>query len=195
MSLLVTLITTQSFFIQVLNSAGFLPSNFLRPRMVLARLAPSLDSVMLVTPAAVLSKGCKLLKGTLETLRAPPLVSSRSDVKVVDVKNSNRFYSCPLEVTLRSSYPLEVVLRSIPCCCCLALRQQQLLKVILEASRSPPLVPSRSGVKVVDVCRPCRPRSKYFQFLSGTVYVEGAVSCRWRTAAAQKRQFGVLTMM
>ena len=79
MSLLVTLITTQSFFIQVLNSAGFLPSNFLRPRMVLARLAPSLDSVMLVTPAAVLSKGCKLLKGTLETLRALPLVSSRSD--------------------------------------------------------------------------------------------------------------------
>ena len=109
MSLLVTLITTQSFVIQVLNSAGFLPSNFLRPRMVLARLAPSLDSVMLVTPAAVLSKGCKLLKGTLETLRAPPLVSSRSDVKVVDV---------------------------------------------------------------------CRPRSKYLQFLSGTVYVEVAVSCR-----------------
>ena len=95
MSLLVTLITTQSFFIQVLNSAGFLPSNFLRPRMVLARLAPSLDSVMLVTPAAVLSKGCKLLKGTLETLRAPPLVSSRSDVKVVDVKNSNRFLLVP----------------------------------------------------------------------------------------------------
>ena len=124
MSLLVTLITTQSFFIQVLNSAGFLPSNFLRPRMVLARLAPSLDSVMLVTPSAVLSKGCKLLKGTLETLRAPPLVSSRSDVKVVDVKNPNRFYWCPLEVTLRSSYPLEVVLRPIPCCCSLALRQQ-----------------------------------------------------------------------
>ena len=69
---------------------------------------------MLVTPAAVLSKGCKLLKGTLETLRAPPLVSSRSDVKVVDVKNSNRFYSCPLEVTLRSSYPLEVVLKADP---------------------------------------------------------------------------------
>ena len=178
MSLLVTLITAQSFFIQVLNSAGFLPSNFLRPRMVLARLAPSLDSVMLVTPAAALSKGCKLLKGTLENLRAPPLVSSRSDVKVVDVKNSNRFYSCPLKVTLRSSYPLEVVLRPIPCSCSLALRQQQLLKVILEASRSPALVPSRSGVKVVDVCRPCRPRSKYLQFLSGTVYVEVEVSCR-----------------
>ena len=63
--------------------------------MVLARLAPSLDSFMLVTPAAVLSKGCKLLKGTLETLRAPPLVSSRSDVKVVDVKNSNRFLLVP----------------------------------------------------------------------------------------------------
>ena len=110
MSLLVTLMTMQSFFIQVLNSAGFLPSNFLRPRMV--------------TPAAVLSKGCKLLKGTLETLRATPLVSSRSDVKVVDVKNSNRFYLCPLEVTLRSSYPLEVVLRPIPCCSSLALRQQ-----------------------------------------------------------------------
>ena len=54
--------------------------------MVLARLAPSLDSVMLVTPAAMLSKGCKLLKGTLKTLRAPPLVSSRSDVKVVKQK-------------------------------------------------------------------------------------------------------------
>ena len=79
---------------------------------------------VLVTPAAVLSKGCKLLKGTLETLRAPPHVSSRSGVKVVDVKNSNCFYSCPLEVTLRSSYPLEVVLRPIPCCCSLALRQQ-----------------------------------------------------------------------
>ena len=63
--------------------------------MVLARLAPALDSVMLVTPAAVLSKGCKLLKGTLETLRATPLVSSRSDVKVVHVKNSNRFLLAP----------------------------------------------------------------------------------------------------
>ena len=47
---------------------------------------------MLVTPAAVLSKGCKLLKGTLETLRAPPLVSSRSDVKAVDVKNSRALH-------------------------------------------------------------------------------------------------------
>ena len=82
--------------------------------MVLARLAPSLDSVLLVTPAAVLSKGCKLLKGTLETLRTPPLVSSQSDVKVVDVKKSNRFYLCPLEVTLRSSYPLEVGVEADP---------------------------------------------------------------------------------
>ena len=77
--------------------------------MVLARLAPSLDSVTLVTPAAVLSKGCKLLKGTLETLRAPPLVSSRSDVKVVDVKNSNRFF---LLVPSRSDVEILVPSRS-----------------------------------------------------------------------------------
>ena len=61
----------------------------------------------------------------VETPRSPPLVPSRSGVKVVDVKSS--------------------------AVATLALRQQWLLKVILEASRSPPLVPSRSDVKVVGV--------------------------------------------
>ena len=55
-----------------------------------------------------------LLKVILETSRSPPLVPSQSDVKVVGV-NSDRFCSCPLEVALRSSYPLEVVLRPIYC--------------------------------------------------------------------------------
>ena len=55
-----------------------------------------------------------LLKVILETSRSPPLVPSQSDAKVVGV-NSNRFCSCPLEVTLRSPYPLEVILRPIYC--------------------------------------------------------------------------------
>lgn len=38
MSLRLTPITTHSLFIQPLNSAGFRPSNFFSPRMILARL-------------------------------------------------------------------------------------------------------------------------------------------------------------
>ena len=36
----VTPMVAQNFFIQALKSAGLLPSNFLSPRMVLARLVP-----------------------------------------------------------------------------------------------------------------------------------------------------------
>ena len=53
MSLRVTPMTTQNFVIQALKSAGLLPSNFLRPRMVLARLVPvSPVSVMLTSSVA-----------------------------------------------------------------------------------------------------------------------------------------------
>ena len=53
MFLRVTPMTTQNFFIQALKSAGLLPSNCLRPRMVLARLGPvSPVSVMLTSAVA-----------------------------------------------------------------------------------------------------------------------------------------------
>ena len=53
MSLRVTPMTTRNFFIQTLKSAGLLPSNFLSPRMVLARLVPvSPASFMLISAVA-----------------------------------------------------------------------------------------------------------------------------------------------
>ena len=53
MSLRVTPMTTQNYFTQALKSAGLLPSNFLSPRLVLARLVPvSPVSVMLTSAVA-----------------------------------------------------------------------------------------------------------------------------------------------
>ena len=53
MSLRVTPMTTQNFFVQALKSVGLLPSNVLSPRMVLARLVPvSPVSVMLTSAVA-----------------------------------------------------------------------------------------------------------------------------------------------
>ena len=64
----------------------------------------------------------------------------------------------PVSVMLTSAVAVDAVL--VPWCplllrspavALLALRHQQLLKVIRETSRSPPLVPFRSDEKVVDV--------------------------------------------
>ena len=51
MSVQVTPMTTQNFFNQALKSAGLLPSTFLSPRMVLARLVPVLPVSAVLTSA------------------------------------------------------------------------------------------------------------------------------------------------
>ena len=69
MSLRMMPMTTQNFFVQALKSAGLLPSNFLSPRMVLARLV--LVSPVLVILTSAVAADAVLVPWRPLLLRSP----------------------------------------------------------------------------------------------------------------------------